>query len=226
MTNIELTQLINAGVQFGHKASDWNPKMFPYIYEEKNGFHILDLIQTTKLLKKACEFVNSSAKQNKIFLFVGTKQQASALIEAEAKHCNSYYINYRWLAGTLTNWDTVKLQIEQLKKLEQRHENNIINTLPKKVASIIKKELKKLQKSLGGVKNIPHKPDILIIIDQKIEFTAVKEAKRLNIPIISIVDTDGDPHLIDFPIPGNDDSASSIKLILKILGENIRNVMS
>ncbi len=225
MTNIELTQLIAAGVHFGHKASDWNPKMLPYIYEEKNGFHILDLIQTTKLLKKACEFVNFSARQNKIFLFVGTKRQASALIEEEAKHCNSYYVNYRWLAGTLTNWSTIKAQIEQLKKLEQRNENNLINTLPKKVASIIRKELKKLQKSFSGLKNIPRKPDILIIIDQKIEFTAIKEAKRLNIPIISIVDTDCNPNLIDFPIPGNDDGTSSIKLILKLLSENIVNGM-
>ena len=221
MANIDLAQLLEAGVHFGHKANRWNPKMFPYIYAERDGIHILDLIQTAKLLDQACLFVNTAASAKKIFLFVGTKPQASAIIEQEAKNCNSHYVNYRWLGGMLTNWDTVKTRIERLKKLKEQEENGILALLPKKEASTIRKELDRLEKHLGGIKDMPRIPDIIILIDQRRELTAIREARSLNIPIASIIDTNCNPDLIDVPIPGNDDSIGSIKLILKALRKNI-----
>ena len=221
MANIDLAQLLEAGVHFGHKANRWNPKMFPYIYAERDGIHILDLIQTAKLLDQACLFVNTAASAKKIFLFVGTKPQAASIIEQEAKNCNSHYVNYRWLGGMLTNWDTVKTRIERLKKLKEQEENGILELLPKKEASTIRKELERLEKHLGGIKDMPRIPDIIILVDQRRELTAIREARSLNIPIVSIIDTNCNPDLIDVPIPGNDDSIGSIKLILKALRKNI-----
>jgi len=221
MAIVELAQLLDAGVHFGHKANRWNPKMFPYIYAERDGIHILDLVQTAKLLNQACQFVNTAAKKKKIFLFVGTKQQATAIVAQEAKNCNSFYVNHRWLGGMLTNWNTVKTRIERLKKLKQQEQDGILDILPKKEASTIRKELEKLEKHLGGIKDMPRIPDVLIVIDQRRELTAIKEAKSLNIPIVSILDTNCDPDLVDVPIPGNDDSIGSIKLILKALGKSI-----
>jgi small subunit ribosomal protein S2 len=221
MAIIELAQLLDAGVHFGHKANRWNPKMFPYIYAERDGIHILDLVQTSKLLDQACKFVNAAAKKKKIFLFVGTKQQAASIISQEAKNCNSYYVNHRWLGGMLTNWNTVKTRIERLKKLKQQEQDGILSILPKKEAATIRKELEKLEKHLGGIEDMPRIPDVIIVIDQRRELTAIKEAKSLNIPIVSILDTNCDPDLVDVPIPGNDDSIGSIKLILKTLGKSI-----
>jgi small subunit ribosomal protein S2 len=221
MATIEIAQLLEAGVHFGHKANRWNSKMFPYIYAERNGIHILDLIQTGKLLNQASIFVNLAAQNKKIFLFVGTKKQAAATIAEEAKNCNAYFINHRWLGGILTNWQTVKTRIERLKKLEQQEEDGLLEILPKKEAASIRKELEKLKKTLNGIKNMPRIPDILIVIDQRRELTAIKEAISLNLPIVSILDTNCNPDLIDIPIPGNDDSISSIKLILKILSKSI-----
>lgn len=221
MANIDLAQLLEAGVHFGHKANRWNPKMFPYIYAERDGIHILDLIQTAKLLDQACLFVNTAASAKKIFLFVGTKPQAASIIEQEAKNCNSHYVNYRWLGGMLTNWDTVKTRIERLKKLKEQEENGILELLPKKEASTIRKELERLERHLGGIKDMPRIPDIIILVDQRRELTAIREARSLNIPIVSIIDTNCNPDLIDVPIPGNDDSIGSIKLILKELRKNI-----
>jgi small subunit ribosomal protein S2 len=223
MATIEIAQLLEAGVHFGHKANRWNSKMFPYIYAERDGIHILDLIQTAKLLNQASIFVNLAAQKKKIFLFVGTKKQASEIIANEAKNCNSYYINYRWLGGMLTNWQTVKTRIERLKKLEQQEEDGLLEILPKKEAASIRKELEKLKKNLNGIKNMPRIPDILIVVDQRRELTAIKEAISLNLPIVSILDTNCDPDLIDIPIPGNDDSIGSIKLILKTLSKSILN---
>jgi small subunit ribosomal protein S2 len=221
MATIQLAQLLEAGVHFGHKANRWNPKMFPYIYAERDGIHILDLVQTAQLLNKACIFANNEAKSNKIFLFVGTKPQASAIVAQEAKNCNSYFVNHRWLGGMLTNWNTVTTRIQRLKSLEQQEQEGILDLLPKKEASTIRKELEKLQNHLGGIKDMPSKPDVLIVIDQKRELTAIKEAKSLNIPVISILDTNCDPDLVDIPIPGNDDSIGSIRLILKTLSNSI-----
>ena len=223
MTKVKLDQLFDAGVHFGHKANRWNPKMFPYIYAERDGIHILDLVQTSQLLNEACLFANTAAQKKKIFLFIGTKPQAAAIVAQEAENCDSYYVNYRWLGGMLTNWNTVKTRIERLKTLEQQEQNGILDLMPKKEAASVRKELEKLQNHLGGIKNMPSIPDIVIIIDQKRELTAIKEAISLNIPIISILDTNCDPNLVDIPIPGNDDSIGSIKLILKQLSQSIIN---
>jgi small subunit ribosomal protein S2 len=221
MANLELAQLLEAGVHYGHKAYRWNPKMFPYIYTERDGIHILDLVQTIHLLKQACDFVNNAASDGKTFLFVGTKRQAAAAIAQEAKRCSSYYINHRWLGGMLTNWKTFTSRIERLKLLEEQEASGHFEILTKKESSIRKKELEKLRKYLNGVKNIKKQPDILIVIDQKREMNAIKEALKLKIPIISILDTNCDPDLIDVPIPGNDDALRSIKFILQKLANQI-----
>ena len=221
MADITLAQLLEAGVHFGHKAYRWNPKMFPYIYTERNNIHILDLVQSAQFLKEANRYVQSAASNGQIFLFIGTKRQASNLITQEAKRCNSFYVNHRWLGGMLTNWVTLKSRIEHLKTLEQEEVDQVFDLLPKKEASVRLKELEKLRKHLNGVKNMERLPDVAIIVDQKREITAVRECRKLGIPIISILDTNCDPDLVDIPIPGNDDAVRSIKLILKSLADNI-----
>ena len=221
MADISLAQLLEAGVHFGHKAYRWNPKMFPYIYTERNNIHILDLIQSTQLLKEANLYLESAARQNQTFLFIGTKRQASSLIAQEAKRCNSYYVNHRWLGGMLTNWVTLKNRIVRLKVLEQEEADGVFTLLPKKEASLRKVELEKLRRHLNGVKEMEKLPDVAIVIDQKREITAVKECRKLGIPVVSILDTNCDPDLVDIPIPGNDDAVRSIKLILNSLTDSI-----
>lgn len=221
MSNITLPQLLEAGVHFGHKAHRWNPKMFPYIYSEVNNIHILDLVQSAALLKEANSYVQSAARDGKTFLFVGTKRQASSLIAQEAKRSDSYYVNHRWLGGMLTNWVTLKTRVDRLKDLEQQETDNTFNLLTKKEASLRRKELQTLRKHLNGIKFMKDLPDVAIIIDQKREMTALSECRKLGIPIISILDTNCDPDLVDIPIPGNDDAVRSIKLILNSLTDNI-----
>nr|YP_010443778.1 ribosomal protein S2 [Vacuolaria virescens]UTE94665.1 ribosomal protein S2 [Vacuolaria virescens] len=221
MTNFELFQLLEAGVQYGHKAYRWNPKMFPYIYAERDGIHILDLVQTIHFLKKACDFASEAALERKTFLFVGTKRQASAIVAQEAKRSNSFYINHRWLGGMLTNWNTFMTRIQRLKTLEDQEASGHFDRLTKKESALLKKELEKLRKYLNGVKNMTKRPDIIIVIDQKREMTAIKEALKLKIPIISILDTNCDPDLVDIPIPGNDDALRSIKFIIRKLTDQI-----
>jgi small subunit ribosomal protein S2 len=223
MSDISLSQLLEAGVHFGHKAYRWNPKMFPYIYSEVNNIHILDLVQSATLLKEANKYLETSAREGKSFLFIGTKRQATTLIAQEAKRCDSFYVNHRWLGGMLTNWTTLKERISYLKDLEKQEVENTFDLLPKKEASIRRKELKKLRKHLDGIKTMNNLPDVAIIIDQKREMTAIRECKKLGIPIVSILDTNCDPDLVDIPIPGNDDAVRSIKLILKSLTDSIIN---
>jgi len=221
MSDITLNQLLEAGVHFGHKAYRWNPKMFPYIYSEVNNIHILDLVQSATFLKKANYYLKSAASEGQTFLFIGTKRQTSTLIAQEAKRCGSYYVNHRWLGGMLTNWVTLKERIERLKKLEQQEANNTFILLTKKEASLRRKELDKLRRHLDGIKDMQKLPDVVIVIDQRREITAIKECRKLNIPIVSILDTNCDPDLIDIPIPGNDDAVRSVKLILKSLTDSI-----
>jgi len=221
MVKTILPQLLESGIHLGHKTYRWNPKMFPYIYTERNGIHILDLIQTAKSLKKANFFLKIAAKKKKSFLFVSTKRQASKLIAYEAKRCNSYYVNNRWLGGMLTNWITIKNRINRLKLLEQQQVNGIFKLLPKKEVAKRQKELEKLRKVFNGIKNMKELPDVAIIIDQKREITAIRECRKLGIPIISIIDTNCNPDLVDIPIPGNDDAVRSIKLILRSLSDSI-----
>lgn len=221
MSDISLSQLLEAGVHFGHKAHRWNPKMFPYIYSEVNNIHILDLIQSATLLKDANNYLERAASEGKTFLFVGTKRQATTLIAQEAKRCDSYYVNHRWLGGMLTNWTTVKERIERLKDLEKQEADGTFDLLTKKEVAIRRKELSKLRKHLGGIKTMPDLPEVAIIIDQKREMTAISECRKLGIPIVSILDTNCDPDLVDIPIPGNDDAVRSIKLILNSLTNSI-----
>jgi small subunit ribosomal protein S2 len=221
MANFSLAQLLEAGVHYGHKSYRWNPKMFPYIYTERDGIHILDLVQTSQLLKKACDFVNQAASEGKTFLFVGTKRQAAAIIAQEAKRANSHYVNHRWLGGMLTNSNTFGTRIERLKTLEIQEASGHFDKLTKKESALAKKELEKLRKYLSGVKEMTKRPDVIIVIDQKREMNAIKEALKLKIPIISILDTNCDPDLIDIPIPGNDDALKSIKFIIQKLADQI-----
>jgi small subunit ribosomal protein S2 len=195
--------------------------MFPYIYTEKNGLHIIDLVQTAQLLDEACNFVYEAALENKTILFVGTKPEASSVVAEAALSCNSYYINYRWLGGMLTNWSTVESRIKRLKNLEQKEIEGIFDILSNKEAANLKKELEKLQDLFNGIKYMERVPDVIIVVDQTLEMTAIQEATVLNIPIISILDTNCDPDLVDIPIPGNDDSTLSIQLILNKLSESI-----
>lgn len=221
MAKIELAQLLEAGVHFGHKAHRWNPKMFPYIYTERDGVHILDLIQTAELLKQACDFAQAASEEGKTFLFVGTKRQAASVVAREAQRCGAHYVNHRWLGGMLTNWITLKTRIQRLKDLEAQQNEGILDNLPKKEGAKLNKELERLRKYFTGVKTMEDIPDIILIIDQKCEITAIKEAVSLNIPIISILDTNCDPDLATIPIPGNDDAIRSIKYIVQKLSDSI-----
>jgi small subunit ribosomal protein S2 len=221
MSDISLSQLLEAGVHFGHKAHRWNPKMFPYIYSEVNNIHILDLIQSATLLKKAMRYLEVAASKNQKVLFVGTKRQATTLIAQEAKRCNSYYVNHRWLGGMLTNWSTMKERIEKLKDLELQESEGTFDLLTKKEGALRRKKLVKLRKYLDGIKSMTSLPDVVIVVDQRREITAIAECRKLGIPIVSILDTNCDPDLIDIPIPGNDDAVRSIKLILTLLTDSI-----
>jgi small subunit ribosomal protein S2 len=221
MAVVTLAELLEAGVHFGHQSRRWNPKMFPYIYAERNNIHIIDLVQTAQLLTQACEFVRKASEEGKQFLFVGTKRQAAAVISQEAERCGAYYVNQRWLGGILTNWFTIRTRVERLKDLEHKEESGYLDQLPKKETAILRKELEKLRKNLNGIKNMKRLPDLVVIVDQKRENTAVQECITLGIPIISILDSNCDPDLTDVPIPGNDDAIRSIKLIIGKLADSI-----
>jgi small subunit ribosomal protein S2 len=209
-----MRQLLEAGVHFGHQTRRWNPKMRPYIYGERNGIYIIDLEQTTRALDKACEYIRKSASEKKNIIFVGTKKQASEIVEEEAKRCGAHYVNRRWLGGMLTNFETIRLRINRLKELEEMRDNGDFFRRGKKEQAVLNRELLKLEKSLGGIKTMRGKPDILFIIDQKRELIAVSEAKKIGITTVGIIDTNCDPDGIDYVIPGNDDSIRSIKLIV------------
>ena len=221
MSDISLSQLLEAGVHFGHKAHRWNPKMFPYIYSEVNNIHILDLIQSATLLKKAMRYLERAASKDEKVLFVGTKRQAATLIAQEAIRSNSYYVNHRWLGGMLTNWTTMKESIKTLEDLEKQEAEGTFDLLTKKEAALRRKKLTKLRKYLDGIKLMETLPDVVIIIDQRREITAIAECRKLGIPVVSILDTNCDPDLVDIPIPGNDDAVRSIKLILTLLTDSI-----
>ena len=221
MTVVTLGELLDAGVHFGHQSSRWNPKMFPYIYTEQNGIHVIDLVQTARLLTHAYNYLQKSSQQKKSFLFVGTKRQAVAIVAEEAQRCDSHYINHRWLGGTLTNWSTVQKRVTYLKELDKKEEDGTLDQLPKKEAALLRRERDKLRQNLGGLKEMTQIPDVVIIIDPKRETTALLECQKLNIPIISILDTNCDPNMVDIPIPANDDAVKSIKLLVSTLADGI-----
>ena len=221
MANISLSELLEAGVHFGHQARRWNPKMFPYIYTERHGIHIIDLVQTAQLLNEANDLIKNFALDNKTFLFVGTKRQAATIIAEQASRSNSFYVNQRWLGGMLTNWNTIKTRVDRLKSLEEQEKSGIIDQLPKKEAASLRKELEKLKKHLNGIKNMQKIPDVVIIVDQKREATAIQECMKLGITTLCILDTNCNPDLVDIPIPANDDAIRSIKLIVSKIADAI-----
>jgi small subunit ribosomal protein S2 len=221
MPVVSLAELLESGVHFGHQTRRWNPKMSQYIYTARNGVHIIDLVQTAQLIEDAYEYVRKSSEQGKRFLFIGTKRQAAGIIAQEAARCGSYYVNQRWLGGMLTNWETIRSRIERLKELEALEENGSIAKRPKKEASVMRRELGKLQKYLNGLKAMRKIPDIAVIIDQRREYNAIQECQKLGIPIVSLLDTNCDPDLVDVPIPANDDAIRSIKLVIGKLADAI-----
>ena len=221
MTLVTLGELLDAGVHFGHQASRWNPKMFPYIYAEQNGIHVIDLVQTARLLTHAYNYACRGAQENKTFLFIGTKRQASTIIAEEAQKCGQPYINHRWLGGILTNWSTVQGRVNYLKELDQREANGEIDKLAKQEAASLRRKHDKLRQNLGGLREMTKIPDIVIVVDPKRESTAIAECRKLGIPIISILDTNCDPNFVDIPIPANDDAIRSIKLIISTLSDAI-----
>jgi small subunit ribosomal protein S2 len=209
-----MRQLLEAGVHFGHQTRRWNPKMRPYIYGERNGIYIIDLEQTTRALERAYEFIRKAASEKKNIVFVGTKKQASEIVEEEAKRCGAFFVNRRWLGGMLTNFETIRLRINRLKELDEMKNTGDFYRRPKKELTVLNRELYKLERSLGGIKGMRGRPDVLFIVDQKRELIAVSEAKKMDISVVGIIDTNCDPDGIDFVIPGNDDSIRSIKLIV------------
>ncbi|QZZ21379.1 30S ribosomal protein S2 [Leptothermofonsia sichuanensis E412] len=221
MPVVTLAQLLESGVHFGHQTRRWNPKMDPFIYTSRNGVHIIDLVQTAKLMDEAYNYVRSASEQGKRFLFIGTKRQAAGIVAQEASRCGAYYVNQRWLGGMLTNWVTIKTRVERLKELERREETGALDLLPKKEASVLRRELEKLQKYLGGIKLMRKVPDVVLIVDQRREYNAVQECQKLGIPIVSLLDTNCDPDVVDVPIPANDDAIRSIKLIVGRLADAI-----
>ncbi len=213
MAVISMKQLLEAGVHFGHQTRRWNPKMDKYIFTERNGIYIIDLQKTVKKVEEAYNFVKSVAENNGTILFVGTKKQAQDSVAEEAARCGQFFINQRWLGGTLTNFETIKKRISRLKELERMEVDGTFDVLPKKEVIILKKEQERLEKFLGGIKNMRGMPDAVFIIDPRKERIAVAEARKLGIPIVGIVDTNCDPDEIDYVIPGNDDAIRAVKLL-------------
>ena len=218
----ELIQnLLEAGVHFGHQTKKWNPKMKPYIFGEKSGIYVIDLEKTAANLTKACNFIRETASQGVPILLVGTKPQAQPIIEAEAKRCGMYYVNHRWLGGTLTNYATIRNSVRRYKALLLMREDGTFEHLKKKEVSELQKEIAKLEKNLAGIAEMGRLPGALFVIDAKHEEIAIKEANILGIPVVAIVDTDSDPDRVQFPIPGNDDAIRSIKLLTGILVDSL-----
>ena len=222
MAVITMKQLLETGVHFGHQTKRWNPKMKKYIYGERNGIHIINLEQTVELIEKdVYPFVVDMVKQGKNVLFVGTKKQAQDAIKEEAERCGMYYINARWLGGTLTNFKTIRSRIDYLNKLNNMEKMGEFDLLPKKEVSELKAERDKLETNLGGIKDMRTLPGVMFIVDPDQEDIAVLEAKKLNIPIVAITDTNCDPDLIDHVIPGNDDAIRAVKLIASVIADAV-----
>ena len=221
MAVITMKQLLEAGVHFGHQTRKWNPKMSKYIYAARNDIHIIDLQLTVGLVEEAYKFVCETAKEGKSVLFVGTKKQAQEAIKEEAQRCGQYYVNSRWLGGTLTNFKTIRSRIDRMVKLEKMEQNGEFDLLPKKEVAKLKEELGKLQTNLDGIRDMTKMPGVIFIVDPHNEDIAVAEARKLRIPIVAITDTNCDPDLIDYVIPGNDDAIRAIKLIAGVMANAV-----
>jgi small subunit ribosomal protein S2 len=221
MTAVSVKDMLQAGVHFGHQTRRWNPKMKPYIYGPRNGIYIINLDITKRLFDKACEFITQEIKQGGTLLFVGTKRQAQDIIKEEAKRCGMYYIDHRWLGGMLTNFQTIKNSIDRLKSIESMQADGTINRFPKKEILIMEKERVKLERNVGGIKDMRNLPSVLFIVDPRKEDIAVNEAVKLGVPVVAITDTNCDPAGIDFIIPGNDDAIRSVRLISHHIAEAV-----
>jgi small subunit ribosomal protein S2 len=221
MPTASMIELLEAGVHFGHQTQRWNPKMKPYIYGARNGIYVIDLRKTTDLLDAAYELVRDYAAKGRNVLFVGTKKQAAEVVAEEAKRAGAYYINRRWLGGMLTNFETIRGRVNKLKELEEFINNGYIDKLPKKEVAQLNRQLAKLSKTLGGIKDMRGLPDVIFIVDQTKEEIAIKEANKLGIPVICLADTNADPDGINYIIPGNDDAIRSIKLITSKLADAV-----
>ena len=221
MAVVTMKSLLEAGVHFGHQTKRWNPKMASFIFSERNGIHIIDLQKTSACIVEAYEAVRAVVKQDKPVLFVGTKKQAQQAIETEAKRCGMPYVNNRWLGGMLTNFATIKKSIATLKKIEKMSVDGTFDSLTKKEVAILTKQKAKLDKNLGGIKDMTELPGIIFIIDTRKEALAVAEAKRLGIPVVAVVDTNCDPSDITYPIPGNDDAIRAISLFVEIIANAV-----
>ena len=222
MSVVTMKQLLEVGVHFGHQTKKWNPKMKKYIYTDKNGIYIIDLQETQRLLIEAYEYVKKVAGEGGIILFVGTKKQTQDIIETYAKECGMPYVKNRWLGGTLTNFETISKRTKRIDEIEDMEKSGIFEKLPKKEVLGIKKEYEKLLLNIGGIRNMKKLPDVLYAIDPNKEMIAIKEARKLGIPIVAITDTNCDPDLIDFIIPGNDDAIRSCNLITSVICEGIK----
>lgn len=218
-----MKEMLANAVHFGHKSEKWNPKMAPYLYTKKNGVHIFDLNQTYQGMQKASEFLKFAASQGKNILFVSTKQQSSALVEAEAKKCGMPYVNSRWIPGLLTNFKTIRARVRYLQKLKEQEESGDLEKYTKKEALNFRKEIMKLEAALGGVMNLENRPDILFVVDVVRDNIAVKEAKKVGLTVVGIVDSNADPDDVDYPIPGNDDAIKSISYLVTQLSEVIQD---
>ncbi len=217
--DVQMRELLDAGVHFGHQVRRWNPKMRPFIYGERNGIHIIDLQKTQKLMKSALEFVEQTVSEGGHVLFVATKKQAQEIVIEEAERANMFHVHHRWLGGMMTNWQTVKASITKLKRIEKMSSDGTYESLTKKEVVLKERLRTKLERSIGGIKNMPGLPSAIFVIDAKKEATAISEANRLGIPVIAVTDTNSDPHGVDFIIPGNDDSLKAIKLYSSLIAD-------
>ena len=221
MAVVAMKQLLEAGVHFGHQTRRWDPKMAEYIFQARNGIHIIDLQKTSKKIDEAYAFLKEQAEEGKTVLFVGTKKQAQECVKEAAEKSGMYYVDQRWLGGMLTNFDTIRTRVQRLKDLEKMQEDGTFEVLPKKEVILLKKEMEKLERNLGGIKNMEEIPGVIFLVVPKKEHIAVLEAKKLGIPVIGLVDTNCNPEEVDYAIPGNDDAIRAVKLITDVMANAI-----
>jgi len=221
MAVVAMKQLLEAGVHFGHQTRRWDPRMAEYIFQARNGIHIIDLQKTSKKIDEAYEFIKEQVEEGKTILFVGTKKQAQECMKEAAQKCGMYYVDQRWLGGMLTNFDTIRSRVQRLKDLETMEQDGTFEVLPKKEVIGLKKEMEKLEANLGGIKDMETLPGVIFLVDPKKERIAILEAKRLNIPTVGIVDTNCNPEDLDYPIPGNDDAIRAVKLIADVMANAV-----
>ena len=221
MSVVAMKQLLEAGVHFGHQTRRWDPKMAEYIFQARNGIHIIDLQKTSKKLDEAYAFIKEQAEEGKTVLFVGTKKQAQECMKEAAQKCGMFYVDQRWLGGMLTNFETIRARVQRLKDLETMEQDGTFDVLPKKEVILLRKEMEKLEKNIGGIKEMDKLPGVIFLVDPKKERIAILEAKKLNIPIVGLVDTNCNPEELDYPIPGNDDAIRAVKLIADVMANAI-----